>query len=67
MFTYQTILLNRVFKTNDFSMIKPRVYAKTDKIVFVLPEHDPTNPKKAHKLGGVLVKVFEETDDFAFT
>jgi len=37
MFTYQTVLLNRIFKTNDFIQIKPRVRAKTDRVVYVLP------------------------------
>ena len=62
MFTYQTVLLNRVFKTNEFIQIKPRVNSKTDRIIFVLP--GPGQPR-VNKLGGQLSKLIESADDYA--
>ena len=62
MYTYQTILLNRVFKTNEFNMIKPRVQSKADRVIYTIPLD---LEKKSLKMGGALQKLNEASDDWA--
>lgn len=48
---YETILLNRIFKTNQFGRIKARVHQIEDRVVYV------QSNVAVHKVGGVLTKV----------
>ena len=61
MFSYQTVLLNRLHKTNEFLKIKPRVRSETDRVIYVLPKDANA---KTMKLGGTLTKVNYANDDW---
>ena len=54
---YEIILLNRIFKTNEFGRIKARVHPIEDKLVYV------QSNASVNKVGGVLTKV--QKDDYA--
>ena len=54
--------MNRVFKTNEFIKIKPRVQAETDRVVFILPA--PGQPK-VNKITNILQKINPVTDTLA--
>ena len=45
---YEIILLNRIYKTNEFIKIKPRI--KQDRLIFV------EGPSSIVKLGGTVTK-----------
>ena len=53
---YEIILLNRIFKTNEFGRIKARVHQVEDRLVYV------QSSTSANKVGGVLAKV--QNDDY---
>ena len=53
---YEIILLNRIFKTNEFGRIKARVHQIEDRLVYV------QSNTGVNKVGGVLTKV--QQDDY---
>ena len=62
LFAYQTILLNRIYKTNAFTKIKPKVYSEIDRVIYVLPAPSEKTPNKLG--GGTLTKLNKESGEY---